>query len=125
MKLKNTFIALALAASVSGCVSVESATVGGNEVVGNGGEAVAVLQVNTIGLSAIFNLISIVQSDIDQVVNRVLVAEAKQMGATKIDIKSVHTTPRHGIFTVLTSAQGIIPFILSFTGSEAVAVAVK
>jgi hypothetical protein len=126
MKLKNTLVAVSLIALISGCTSVETTTVGGNEVVGNGGEAVAVIQATSLGFAAIFNLIQVVQSDLDQIINRVLVAEAKNMGATKIDLKSAQTTPRHGIFAVLSSiAPSFIPFLLSFPSSQAVAVAVK
>jgi hypothetical protein len=124
----KSFVAItsALALAVSGCTSVDSATVGGNEVTATGGEAVAVLQATTLGFSAIFNLISIVQSDLDQTVNKVLVSEAKNMGATKIDIKTANTTPRHGIFAVLGSAfPALIPFILSFPITQATAIAIK
>src|SRR3990167_531679 len=43
-EMKKGFLAVALAAAVSGCTSVESATVASNEVTATGGEAVAVIQ---------------------------------------------------------------------------------
>lgn len=120
--MKKAFLASMLAVAVSGCTSVESATVAGNEVVGvggpGGGEAVAVIQANSIGLTAIFHIIDIIPSDLDQVVNKLLVSEAKQMGASKIDLKHAHTTPRHGLFALAGN-------ILSLTFSGAMGVAVK
>jgi len=115
--MKKAFLALSLAAAV-GCTSVESATVAGNEVVANGGEAVAVIQANSIGITLIFHIIDIVTSDLDQVVNKLLVAEAKAMGASKIDLKGAGTTPRHGIFALAGNIIGI-------TNSGAFGIAVK
>lgn len=116
--MKNGFLAFALVLAVSGCTSVESATVASNEVSATGGEAVAVIQANSVGLSFIFHLVDAVSSDLDQVVNKLLVNEAKAMGATKIDLKGAATTPRHGIFA-------LAGFIIGFPMSTAVGVAVK
>ncbi len=122
MKRFNSKVAVcALAAAcfaVTGCTSVESAQVAGNEVVANGGEAIAVIQANSIGITAIFHIIDIVASDMDQVVNKLLVAEAKAMGGSKVDLKGASTSPRHGIFAL---AGGII----GFPFSNAMGVAVK
>lgn len=124
--MKKSMIALTAAAlfALSGCVSVESTTVGSNEVVATGGEPVAVIQSTTLGWTAIFHLIQIVQGDLDQTINRVLVGEAKTMGATKIELKSVSTTPRKGIFALL-GIPAPIPFLLNFTMTQGVAIAVK
>jgi len=105
--MKKLFLAMSLAAMVSGCTSVESATVASNEVVASGGEAVAVIQANSIGITLIFHIIDIVASDLDQIVNKLLVAEAKAMGASKIDLKYASTTPRHGIFALAGNIIGI------------------
>ena len=78
-----------------------------NEVVANGGEAVAVIQANSIGITLIFHIIDIVASDLDQIVNKLLVAEAKAMGASKIDLKGAMTTPRHGIFALAGTIVGV------------------
>jgi hypothetical protein len=51
-------------------------------------------------------------------VNKLLVGEAKAMGASKVDLKSASTTPRHGIFA-------LAGFITGFTSSSATGVAVK
>lgn len=117
--MKKILVSLAAIASlVSGCTSVESATVASNEVVGHGGEAVAVIQANSVGFTLIFHIVDIVSSDLDQVVNKLLVAEAKAMGASRVDLKAASTTPRHGIFAL---SGGIVGFPMS----SAVGVAVK
>ncbi len=116
--MKNVILALAMAFGVSACTSVESATVAGNEVVANGGEAVAVIQANSLGFTLIFHIVDIVSSDLDQIVNKLLVAEAKAMGASKIDLKGASTTPRHGIFA-------LAGFIIGFPMSSGTAIAVK
>ncbi len=98
--MKKALLTLVCAASLVGCTSVETATVSGSEVAANG-KAIAVVQANSIGITLLFHLVDLVQSDLDVVVNRLLVAEAKAMGATKIDLKSASTTPRHGVFALV------------------------
>lgn len=109
---------LSLAVVLSGCVSVESASVASNEIVANGGEAMQVVQATSLGFTFLFHLVDIVSSDLDQVVNKLLVGEAKGMGASKVDVKSFSTTPRHGIF-----ALG--GFIFGFPVSTATGIVVK
>jgi hypothetical protein len=116
--MKQGFLAMVLAAAISGCYSVESATVASNEITANGGEAVAVIQASSIGWTIIFHLVDIVTSDLDQVVNKLLVGEAKAMGANKVDLKSASTTPRHRIFAVA-------GFLVGFPTSTAMGIAVK
>jgi len=117
--MKKVLLAMSVAAVMAtGCTSVESATVASNEVVANGGDAVAVIQANSVGITLIFHIIDIVSSDLDQVVNKLLVAEAKAMGASKIDLKGAATTPRHGIFALAGN-------IIGFPMSAAVGIAVK
>ncbi|MCY1040135.1 hypothetical protein OV208_02290 [Corallococcus sp. bb12-1] len=115
--MKKLILSAVAAASLVGCTSVESAVVSGSEIAANG-EAVAVIQGNALGLTAIFHIIDIVQSDLDTVVNKLLISEAKAMGASKIDLKSASTTPRHGIFALFGTIIGI-------TSSSATGVAVK
>lgn len=100
------------------CTSVEKATVSGAEVAATGGEAVAVVQGTSLGISAIFHIVDIVSSDLDTVVNKVLVTEAKAMGGSKLDLKFAFTQPRHGIFAL---SGGI----LGFPVATATAVVVK
>ncbi len=121
--MKKAFLAMALTAAVSGCTSVESATVASNEVVGVGGESVAVIQATSVGITLIFHIIDIVASDLDQVVNKLLVGEAKQMGGNKVDLKTAMTTPRHGVFALFSPITGLN--IIGLTYSQATGVAVK
>jgi hypothetical protein len=116
--MKKAILSAVAASSLVACTSVETAVVSGAEITANGGEAVAVIQANALGLTAIFHIVDLVQSDLDTVVNKLLVAEAKAMGASKVDLKSASTTPRHGIYA-------LFGFIIGGTGSEAVGVAVK
>ena len=116
--MKKAILSAVAATSLVACTSVESAVVSGAEIAASGGEAVAVVQANALGLTAIFHIVDLVQSDLDTVVNKLLVAEAKAMGASKVDLKSASTTPRHGIFA-------LTGFIIGVTGSSAVGVAVK
>lgn len=103
--MKKAFVAALAASSLMACTSVETAVVSGNEVVANGGQAVAVIQGTSLGLTAIFHIVEIVKSDLDTVVNKLLVAEAKAMGANRVDVKMAFATPRHGIFAL---AGGIL-----------------
>ena len=114
--MKKAVVSALVASSLVGCTSVESATVSGNEIAANG-EAVAVVQANAIGLSAIFHIVDIVQADLDTVVNKLLVAEAKAMGASKVDLKGAATTPRSGIFALF---GGIIGFPMASANGVAV-----
>jgi hypothetical protein len=116
--MKKAILSAVAASSLVACTSVESAVVSGAEVSANGGEAVAVVQASALGLTAIFHIVDLVQSDLDTVVNKLLVAEAKAMGASKVDLKGAGTTPRHGIFAL---AGGII----GVTSSSAMGIAVK
>ena len=115
--MKKGLLAVVLSA-VCGCTSIESATVASNEVSANGGEAIAIIQANSMGFTLLFHIVEIVGSDLDQVVNKLLVGEAKAMGAAKVDVKSASTTPRHGIFA-------LAGFLFSPTFSTATGIAVK
>jgi|CXWL01.1.fsa_nt_gi hypothetical protein len=119
------FMMAALAASLVGCTSVESATVSSADIVSGGGEAVAVIQTNTIGFTALFHMIDIVQSDLEVSVNKLLVAEAKGMGANKVELKSFHTSPRHGIWAVFALEPFPYLNLLGFPSSTATGIAVK
>ncbi len=116
--MKKTILSAVAASSLVACTSVETAIVSGAEITATGGEAVAVVQASALGLTAIFHIVDLVQSDLDTVVNKLLVAEAKAMGANKVDLKSAGTTPRNGIFA-------LSGFIIGPTFSSAVGVAVK
>lgn len=115
--MKKAILSAVAASALVGCTSVESAVVSGTEIAANG-EAVAVVQANALGLTAIFHIIDIVQSDLDTVVNKLLIAEAKAMGASKVELLGAGTTPRHGIYALTGSIIGV-------TSSAATGVAVK
>ncbi len=116
--MKKTLLAVAAAIALAGCTSVESTTVNPSEIVASGGESVAVIQAECIGLTAIFHIVDIVSADLDLVVNKQLVGEAKQMGASKVDLKGAATTPRHGIFALFGG-------IIGFPTATAMGIAVK
>jgi hypothetical protein len=115
--MKKAFVALFAVVAV-GCTSVETAVVSGSEIAAEGGEAIAVVQANAIGITAIFHMVDLVQSDLDTVINKLLVAEAKAMGASRVDLKAASTTPRHGIYA-------LTGLIIGFPRSEAVGIAIK
>ncbi|HYO57560.1 hypothetical protein [Archangium sp.] len=116
--MKKAIVSAVLASSLLACTSVETAVVSGNEVSAAGGEPIAVIQGVAIGLTAIFHVVDLVQSDLDVVVNKLLVAEAKAMGGNKVQLLSASTAPRHGVFAVF-------GFIIGFPISQASGVAVK
>ncbi len=116
--MKKAILSALAATSLVACTSVESAVVSGAEISATGGESVAVVQASALGLTAIFHIVDLVQCDLDTVVNKLLVAEAKAMGASKVDLKSASTTPRHGIFAL----GGLI---IGFPYSTATGIAVK
>jgi hypothetical protein len=107
-----------LALGLGACTSMETTVVSTSDIAATNGEAVEVIQVEALGLTAIFHIVDIVQSDLDVVVNKLLVVEAKASGATKVDLKSASTTPRHGLYALTGGLIGI-------TSSSAVGVAIK
>lgn len=116
--MKKAILSAVAATSLVACTSVESAVVSGAEIAASGGEAVAVVQANALGLTAIFHIVDLVQSDLDTVVNKLLVAEAKAMGASKVELMDAGTTPRHGIYALMGGIIGV-------TQSGATGIAVK
>ena len=116
--MKKAILSAIVASSLMACTSVETAVVSGNEISAEGGEPIAVIQGTALGLTAIFHVIDLVQSDLDTVVNKLLVAEAKAMGGNKIQLLGAGTTPRHGIFALTGT-------IIGFPISQATGVAVK
>lgn len=116
--MRNPLAALAASFALAACTSVETVRVSSNEIVATGGEAVALVQADALGLSAIFYLFDFVQADLDVVVNKLLVSEAKAMGADRMDLRTARQNPRHGIFAI---SGGI----LGLTYAHAVGVAVR
>jgi hypothetical protein len=115
--MKKAILSAIAASSLLACTSVESAIVSSAELQTDG-DAIAVIQANALGLTALFHIVDIVQSDLDTVVNKLLISEAKAMGASKVDLVGAHTTPRHGIYALAGTIIGV-------TSSGAVGVAIK
>ncbi|HSP80946.1 MAG TPA: hypothetical protein VLQ93_20640 [Myxococcaceae bacterium] len=105
--MKKAIVSAFLASSLVACTSVETAVVSGNEIAAEGGEPIAVVQATALGLTAIFHIVDLVQSDLDTVVNKLLVAEAKAMGGNRVELLTAGTTPRHGIFALSGGIIGV------------------
>jgi hypothetical protein len=116
--MKKASLAALAACSLTACTSIEVTTVAGGDIVVPSGTPKAVIQANSLGLTALFHMVDLVDSNLDVVVNKMLVAEAKSMGAKKVDLKSAHTTPRHGLYA-------LTGLIIGVTSSSAVGVAVE
>lgn len=116
--MKKSILSAVVASSLVACTSVETAVVSGNEIYVQGAEPIAVVQGTSIGLTAIFHVIDLVQSDLDTVVNKLLVSEAKAMGGNRVHLLSAGTWPRHGIFA-------LTGLLIGFPISNAAGVAVK
>lgn len=117
--MKKAALVGAVLLTLAGCKSVESTVVSSSEIVGNGGDAIAVIQVSVIGITALFHLIDLGEpATLDTAINKTLVASAKEMGASKVDLKSVATVPRQGVFMIFGQ-------LISFPETTVVGVAVK
>jgi hypothetical protein len=117
--MKQALLCALAACSLAACTSVEATQVPGDALTtAGGGTPIAVIQAKALGLTALFHMVDLVQSDLDTVVNKLLVSEAKAMGATKVDLKTASTTPRHGLYA-------LTGLIIGITSSTAVGVAVK
>ncbi len=117
--------AAALFACVSlGCASIQSATVVDRDVVTKEGKAIAVLQVDVVGLSLFVHLVPLVAADLDTAVNRILIGEAKHMGGTKVELKEADTTPTGGIYSIV-NCLFPIPLILCVRQSHVVGVVIQ
>jgi hypothetical protein len=99
------------------CTSIESGVLTDENFVTEKGTPQGIIQVTQVGFSVFFGLVDVVSTDIDGT-TRVLIAEAKAMDATKVEIKTAHTTPRHGVFRVLCA-------LVCFPTTEVTGVAVK
>jgi len=100
-----------------GCTSVESASINSADFA-TSGDAIAVIQASALGLTFLANTIEAVPSDLDVVVNRLLITEAKAMGASRIELKSASTTARQGIYRLPALIVGV-------PSSTAVGIAIK
>ena len=115
--MKRVILAGIAGLTLASCHSIEEATVSGSEIAAKG-EAIAVIQVSSIGFTALLHNVIVVDSSLDQVVNKLLVAEAKAMGANKVELISASTSPTHGIYAL----PGIL---VGFPSSQATGIAIK
>ncbi len=120
--MKRAAVLSALLAS-TGCVSIEHATVVGREFAAPG-EPIAVLQADIVGLSLFLNMVPLVNADLDTVVNKVLIGEAKAMGGTRVELKEASTTPTGGVYALFNCLLPI-PLILCARTAHAVGVVIK
>lgn len=114
-------VTLALAALFSlglfACNTAKSAKVEAGDVVANG-TPVAVVNASSVGVTLILHLIPIIDGgDLDSVVNKTLVTEAKAVGGNRVQIVDVMSTPRDGIFMLTGTIVGLP---LSFASGIAV-----
>lgn len=116
-------LALALAVSLSGCLSISNASVIRTEVVASG-EPIAVIQADAVGLSLFLHLIPLVQADLDTVINKGLVANAKAMGGTRVEVMTAHQTPIEGIHALLNCLLPI-PLLLCVKTATATGVVIR
>lgn len=121
---------LSVAFAGMGCRSIDAVTVQRTDVASRG-EAIAVVQASSLGFNLFFNFLPVVRSDLDIVLNRLLVAEAKAMGGAKVEITDAFTTPQRGVFRVLTpmpvGVVNVVPFpnLVSFPVSTVTGVVVR
>ena len=98
--MKKLFVAIVAAvslASLVACSSIESTKVDGSTIASNG-EAVAVVQATNLGLTLIFNFVTIFESTLDTSVNKLLVTEAKALGGNKVELLMAMEYPKGGLF---------------------------
>ena len=116
--MKKSLLALALSATLAGCTSIESATINSSEIVSAGGEPIAVIQASTMGFTLFLHFVTIVNGDLDTCITKVLVAEAKALGASKVDLRDVSTSPTHGVWSLM-------GLLVGFPASTVSGIAVK
>ena len=110
--------AVAAIALSTACSNVETAKVEAGTIASNG-EAVAVIQTTQLGLTAIFHFVTITESSLDVVINKMLVSEAKMLGASKVQLVTVGAQPREGLMFRLMGG------IVGMPVAAAVGIAVK
>ena len=118
--MKKFFVAAIAALSITAlaCTSVDSAKVDASTIASNG-EAVAVVQAVSLGLCLIFHFVPIASNDLDTVINKVLITEAKALGGSKVELLAAGTQPTGSILFQLTHNW------IGFDPAMAVGIAVK
>jgi hypothetical protein len=105
-------------ALTTACSSVEAAKVD-PATIASQGEAVAVVQCVTLGLTLIFHFVTISEASLDTVVNKMLVAEAKALGGNKVQLLGAMEMPKQGLIFRLAGG------VLSLPPAAAMGIAVK
>ena len=107
--MKKFFAVLFVSALVSaGCQSVETAKVDPSTIASNG-EAVALVQCTALGLTLLFHFVTITEASLDTVVNKMMVAEAKALGANRVQVIQAWEMPKSGLLFHL--AGGVISWV--------------
>lgn len=117
--MKKFLIAIVAALSLGllACNTVRHAPVESGDIVANG-TAVAVVNAQSAGVTLIFHIVPIIDGgDLDSVVNKTLVAEAKAVGGNRVQLVSAMAQPRGGIFAL---AGNIVGFPMSAASGIAV-----
>jgi len=120
--MKRFLVAVVCAAFLA-CTAIESSVVASNEIVTAEGDAVAVIQSTALGLTLFWHYVKLVDADMDKVVNKLLIAEAKSMGANKVELTSAQVFPTTGLFRLLGAITPIN--LVGLTYATATGVAVK
>ena len=87
--------------------------------IANNENAVAVVQCVALGLTAIFHFVTISEASLDTVINKMLVAEAKALGGTKVHLLAAMEMPKGGLLFRLAGGLLMLP------PAAAVGIAVK
>ena len=118
MKKLLTATVVAIALMGASCQSVESTKVD-PATIANNENAVAVVQCVALGLTAIFHFVTISEASLDTVINKMLVAEAKALGGTKVHLLAAMEMPKGGLLFRLAGGLLMLP------PAAAVGIAVK
>lgn len=122
--MKRMLAIVSVCAVLTGCVSVEHATVSDREVVTATGRPLKIVQVDVIGFSLFMHMVPLWSADLETVVNKHLVGEAKHMGGTRVEIKELSVTPTGGIHG-LVQCLFPIPLILCTRTAHAVGIVIE
>lgn len=91
MKKMLVSLVAAFAFAAVGCSSVETAKVNSADIASSS-DAVAIIQASELGMNLLWGFVPIADANLDSVVNKSLIAEAKAMGGNKVEIVSMFAT---------------------------------
>lgn len=85
-------------ACLGACTTVHRTAMASHDVAGAQGEVLAVVDVTSTGVGLMFNKVTLVEGgNVDQVVNRTLVAEAKAAGGSRVQVVTLVATSQGGL----------------------------